>query len=148
MLVKDLRMKVLMLVALMALLSGTAIYPPMVGGEFEFKVLPVIDFDVDGVAVEPVPKSIGIVPLEGGDPVACVATPDPTRSCEPGACPGTAEPYTVMASISVTGVRQAFKAHSYMTSDCSIVDAVTMSGPSENTGYTYPGMSPRPPDMS
>lgn len=138
----------LALAALLPMMMGASIYPPMVGGQFEFKVLPVVDFDAGGIALEPPPNSIGIVPEGGGAAIACVATPDPARSCDPDVTPCAAEPYTVTASVGTAGVRQDFRAVAFLTGDCSATTDMPASGPSVNIAHTYPGMSPRPPELN
>lgn len=113
------------------LLTGAAVFPPMVGGEFSFHVQPANEFDPDGVPLYPATRSIGIAPEAGGALVACVDTPDQTTD------------YYVTASLSATGVRQAFKAYAYDEPGCQGL----VSTASVNTAYTYPGQSPHDPDL-
>lgn len=122
------------IVPLALLLLGAAVFPPMVGGEFLFKVRPaVLELDPDGVPLTKLTGSISIVPLAGGANVGCVATPDQAPT----------DPYEITANVSATGVRQEFKAVAWAHDDCT----GDMSEPSENTAYTYPGQSPNKPGL-
>ena len=111
--------------------KAAPVYPPMVGGEFEFRVQAVAPLDGDGVPTEPLTRAISIVPQEGGAPIVCTDAPDPVGI------------YTIRASVAATGVRQAFKAFAYAEPACGGL----VSEASENTAYTFPGMSPHRPDL-
>ena len=124
---------VLLLLALVFARSvGAApVFPPMVGGDFQFKVQAVTPLDGDGVPTDPITRSVSIVPQDGGSRIVCTDTPDPNGV------------YEFTAAVAATGIRQAFKAFAYSEVACG----GDVSGASENTAYTYPGMSPRPPDL-
>lgn len=111
--------------------EGAPIFPPMVGGEFHFRVLAVTPLDADGVPTDPITRSVSLIDQSGGAPIACVDTPDPNGV------------YDIFVTVGATGVRQAFKGFSYSEVACGGL----VSEASENTAYTYPGMSPRPPDL-
>ena len=106
------------------------VFPPMVGGDFAFSVQPGDLYDIEGVPLTPPTGSIGIVPSTGGATIGCVATPDPLAS------------YLITAKVTATGQRESFKAQSFSNADCTGVASTSLS---DNTAYTYPGMSPVKP---
>ena len=103
----------------------------MVGGDFQFHFQPANEYDADGIPLHPLTLSIGIAPDTGGAVIACTDTPDQNTD------------YYVTASIAATGVRQSFKAYAYTEAGCQ---GLASEG-SDNTAYTFPGMSPHKPDL-
>lgn len=129
------RFKILLLAGLaLSQVSGVAVFPPMIQGFYLFKVQPTNELDVDLVPLFPMTRSIGIIHRDGGPvlDLGCTDTPDQMIV------------YEISAKVSATGNREAFKAHAFDSGDCQGL----ASGPSDNTGYTYPGKSPREPDLS
>jgi hypothetical protein len=109
------------------------VFPPMVGGEFQFVVMPQNEFDPDGIPFHPVTASIGIINASdfSAAPIGCVETANQS---------GT---YEIHATVGVTGAREAFKAFAYSEATCGGL----RSSASANTAYTYPGQSPHPPNL-
>jgi hypothetical protein len=113
------------------MLMAIDVYPPQVGGQFQIGVRANDTVDEGGVPTAPLTRSIGIIPMGGGAVVGCVSVPDNTLE------------YEVLADLAATGVRQPVKAVAFADESCSGVP----SGESENTAWTYPGMSPTPPNI-
>jgi hypothetical protein len=130
---KNKRSLVLTLIVLAAMLSGAAVFPPMVGGDFKFRVHPTNELDSDGVPLAPLTRSIGLISSLEGVIIGsgCVDTPD------------QAAIYEVLGEITAIGQRDSVKAHAFSEPGC----AGLMSTASENTAYIYPGMSPPKPDL-
>lgn len=129
------RFKVFLLFALFPLLMSAMVYPAMRSGNYVFRILPVPleAIDVDGTLLSPPPASIGVVSQSTGQlvPGGCMNVGDFTQVHE------------IVVSVSATGNREAFAAHAYSGISCTGL----ISGPSENIGLTYPGMSPHRPNF-
>jgi len=111
--------------------AGAPVYPPLVGGDFEFRVKANTPLDDQGLPEAPFTRAVAIVPESDTGHIVCVDTPDPNGV------------YTLTASLTGTGAVQTFKAYAYPSVACS----GPPSPASENTAYTFPGMTPVAPDL-
>lgn len=118
--------------------ASAAIFPSMVGGEYQVKCRqPEVTLDADGIPTVLQGRSCAIVetgldPLDPVNRIACLSTPD------------VLIPYPITFKVVATGQRKDFKGYAFDTSDCS---GGNVSDPSAETVYTYPGMSPRPVEV-
>jgi hypothetical protein len=129
------RARILLIACLLPLLSGVAVFPPMVGGDFKFRVQPGTELDADGIPLSPPAQSIGIISSLEGTVIenGCVDV----TSADPSII------YDILGKVKAVGQRDSLKAHAYAEPGC----AGLMSAASENTAYAYPGMSPKEPDL-
>ena len=117
----------LLLAAALPLLSGQAVFPPMIGGDFQFAVLyPCAELDAQGIPLVPQGVSVSLEPVAGGAPIVCIETP----LCDTR--------YEASVKITATGQRESFHGRGFTEPGCT----GTISDPSDQTAYTYPGMKP------
>lgn len=126
------RTRILLIAGAALALLGQSVYPPMVGGEFQFAVMqPCPALDAQGVPLTPQGLSVGIEPSGGGVAILCLETP----VCDTR--------YEGNVKITATGQRQSWVGRAFSMAGC----VGFISEPSAETAYTYPGMKPDKPKI-
>jgi hypothetical protein len=114
---------------LTATASSDPVYPPMVGGDFQFNVMnecPLMNPPT--VPLTPPGRSVGIEPEMGGTHILCIDTPN------------CGEAYTGQMKITASGQRKSWKGRAF--TELGGVGEISVAL-SDNTAYTYPGMKPK-----